>query len=210
MIPLITNLINWFSKNNKLLAVIIITIFSAIFVFQRNQLNNKQKEIDRLYNNCLYYQSISDSTIQNNRVLQLTLDDISNSNDSLVKEIELQRKQLNIKKKEVQQATMQSQTINVDTTVIVHNDDFTIDIKPNELTSILISRKDSILSAKLEINNSQTIFITQKKEYKRKYKNWLTRLIHLDFKKINSRQYQIVNSNDLIKTKDVRIIEINK
>lgn len=210
MIPIITNLINWFSKNNKLLAVIIITIFSAIFVFQRNQLNNKQKEIDRLYNNCLYYQSISDSTIQNNRVLQLTLDDISNSNDSLVKEIELQRKQLNIKKKEVQQAIMQSQTINVDTTVIVHNDDFTIDIKPNELTSILISRKDSILSAKLEINNSQTIFITQKKEYKRKYKNWLTRLIHLDFKKINSRQYQIVNSNDLIKTKDVRIIEINK
>lgn len=210
MIPIITNLINWFSKNNKLLAVIIITIFSAIFVFQHNQLNNKQKEIDRLYNNCLYYQSISDSTIQNNRVLQLTLDDISNSNDSLVKEIELQRKQLNIKKKEVQQATMQSQTINVDTTIIVHNDDFTIDIKPNELTSILISRKDSILSAKLEINNSQTIFITQKKEYKRKYKNWLTRLIHLDFKKINSRQYQIVNSNDLIKTKDVRIIEINK
>lgn len=210
MIPIITNLINWFSKNNKLLAVIIITIFSAIFVFQHNQLNNKQKEIDRLYNNCLYYQSISDSTIQNNRVLQLTLDDMSNSNDSLVKEIELQRKQLNIKKKEVQQATIQSQTINVDTTIIVHNDDFTIDIKPNELTSILISRKDSILSAKLEINNSQTIFVTQKKEYKRKYKNWLTRLIHLDFKKINSRQYQIVNSNDLIKTKDVRIIEINK
>lgn len=210
MIPIITNLINLFSKNNKLLAAIIITIFSAIFVFQHNQLNNKQKEIDRLYNNCLYYQSISDSTIQNNRVLQLTLDDMSNSNDSLVKEIELQRKQLNIKKKEVQQATIQSQTINVDTTIIVHNDDFTIDIKPNELTSILISRKDSILSAKLEINNSQTIFITQKKEYKRKYKNWLTRLIHLDFKKINSRQYQIVNSNDLIKTKDVRIIEINK
>lgn len=210
MIPIITNLINWFSKNNKLLAVIIIMIFSAIFVFQHNQLNNRQKEIDRLYNNCLYYQSLSDSTIQNNRILQLTIDDITNSNDSLIKEIELQRKQLNIKKKEVQQATIQSQTINVDTTIIVHNDDFTIDIKPNELTSILISRKDSILSAKLEINNSQTIFITQKKEYKRKYKNWLTRLLHLDFKKINSRQYQIVNSNDLIKTKDVRIIEINK
>lgn len=210
MIPIITNLINWFSKNNKLLAVIIIMIFSAIFVFQNNQLNNRQKEIDRLYNNCLYYQSLSDSTVQNNRILQLTIDDITNSNDSLIKEIELQRKQLNIKKKEVQQATIQSQTINVDTTIIVHNDDFTIDIKPNELTSILISRKDSILSAKLEINNSQTIFITQKKEYKRKYKNWLTRLLHLDFKKINSRQYQIINSNDLIKTKDVRIIEINK
>lgn len=210
MIPIITKLIDWFSKNNKLLAVIIIMIFSAIFVFQHNQLNNRQKEIDRLYNNYLYYQSLSDSTVQSNRILQLTIDDITNSNDSLIKEIELQRKQLNIKKKEVQQATIQSQTINVDTTIIVHNDDFTIDIKPNELTSILISRKDSILSAKLEINNSQTIFITQKKEYKRKYKNWLTRLLHLDFKKINSRQYQIVNSNDLIKTKDVRIIEINK
>ena len=210
MIPIITKLIDWFSKNNKLLAVIIIMIFSAIFVFQHNQLNNRQKEIDRLYSNCLYYQSLSDSTVQNNRILQLTIDDITNSNDSLIKEIELQRKQLNIKKKEVQQATIQSQTINVDTTIIVHNDDFTIDIKPNELTSILISRKDSILSAKLEINNNQTIFITQKKEYKRKYKNWLTRLLHLDFKKINGRQYQIVNSNDLIKTKDVRIIEINK
>lgn len=210
MIPIITKLIDWFSKNNKLLAVIIIMIFSAIFVFQHNQLNNRQKEIDRLYNNYLYYQSLSDSTVQSNRILQLTIDDITNSNDSLIKEIELRRKQLNIKKKEVQQATIQSQTINVDTTIIVHNDDFTIDIKPNELTSILISRKDSILSAKLEINNSQTIFITQKKEYKRKYKNWLTRLLHLDFKKINSRQYQIVNSNDLIKTKDVRIIEINK
>ena len=45
------------------------------------------------------------------------------------------------------------------------------------------------------------------RHYKNK-KNFLKRLFTWDFKKVTTYQYQIVNTNDIIKTDDVRIIEI--
>jgi len=45
------------------------------------------------------------------------------------------------------------------------------------------------------------------KEYKNK-KNFFKRLITLDFKKVKKTNYKIVDSNDLIHTSNVRVIEI--
>jgi hypothetical protein len=88
--------------------------------------------------------------------------------------------------------------------------DFNEELKLNDLTTIIVSRKDSILTAKIDIKNQQIIFIEDKKEYKRSYKNWLLRFFHFDFKKIHTKKYQIVNSNPLIKVTDTRIIELPK
>nr|DAE43801.1 MAG TPA: hypothetical protein [Caudoviricetes sp.] len=41
----------------------------------------------------------------------------------------------------------------MDTTVVVQEDNFTKEIKPNNLTSLLIIKKDSFLTAKLDIKN---------------------------------------------------------
>jgi hypothetical protein len=86
-----------------------------------------------------------------------------------------------------------------DTTVIVNDKDFDVVIKPNELTTIEIIKKDSLLNHKLDIQNDQALFITSKKVYRKEYKNWFRRLLHFDFKKRLVYEYQINNTNDLIR-----------
>lgn len=218
MIPLILKTIaskfnigiSWLKGNFNIIAVIIISILTAIFVFQRNQLNQKNIEIDRLYNNVQYYEELNDSTKGNNRILQLTIEELNDSKDSIITQLNDVRKELNIKNKELELASSQSQEIKLDTTIIVKNDDFKCEIKPNTLTSLIIEKKDSILTANLDIKNQQTLFVSSKKEYKNKYKNWFRRLLKFDFKKHNVYRYNIVNSNNLIKITDTRVIQISK
>lgn len=216
MIPLIIKTIlskinigiNWLKGNFNIMAVIIISIFTAIIFFQKNQLENKNAELDRLQNNVLYYQEQNDSTVDKNRILQLTINELNNNKDSILVELNNTRKELKIKDKELQLAQSQTQEIKLDTTVIVKDDDFSYEIKPNNLTSLLVEKKDSILTAKLDIKNQQTLFISKKREYKNQYKNWFRRLLKFDFKKHNVYSYDIINSNDLITVTDTRVVQI--
>lgn len=202
--------INWVKKNFILIAVIIISILTAIVFLQRNEINSKSKEVDRLYNNIQYYQDMSDSINDNNRMLLLNINELNNSNDSVIIELNNIRKDLKIKDKELKLAQSQTQQIKLDTSFVVKTDNFSYKIKPNNLTELLIERKDSILTAKLNIENQQTLFISSKKQYKNQYKNWFRRLLKFDFKKCYVHKYNIQNSNDLIKVTDTRVIQINE
>lgn len=88
--------------------------------------------------------------------------------------------------------------------------DFNEKLQLNELTTIIINRKDSILTAILDLRNQQILFVEQKKQFRNQYKNWFQRFIHFDWKKDYIRKYQIHNSNDLIKVTETRVIEIKK
>ena len=92
----------------------------------------------------------------------------------------------------------------------INDTNFTIELKPNQLTTITVSRKDSIFTHTMEILNRQDLFIYTKKVYRNQYKNFFQRLIHFDFKKDKINKYQIVNSNDLIKVIDTRVINISE
>lgn len=209
MIPkILSNIINWLSKNFKVLAVFIIGIFAAFVVLQHNQLKDKNKEIDRLNNNILYYQEQQDTLQNDNRVLRLTVDEFKDSKDSIVQQLNNVRKELNIKDKQLEQAQSQTQQIIVDTAIVVKENNFKEVIRPNELTSIIIAKTDSILTAKIDIKNTQTLFLSSKKEYKRKYKNWFRRLLKFDFKKERVYRYTIKNSNELIKVTDTKLITL--
>lgn len=208
MITIIKNIINWFTNNFKVVAVCIIGIFTAIIFLQHNQLDKQNKELDRLNNNIQYYQEQRDSINNNNRVLQLTIEEFDNSQDSIIQKLNNTRKELNIKKKQLKQVQSQTQQIKVDTTIIVKENDFKEVIKPNNLTSIIIAKTDSILTAKIDIKNEQTLFIQSKREYKRQYKNWFRRLLRFDFKKQTVFKYQIYNSNDIIKITDTKLVTI--
>lgn len=151
----------------------------------------------------------SSNVEQQNKVLQLIIDDYKETKDSLITEIKTTQKKLEIKDKELRQAQLLKQQIKHDTTVVVKSNDFKLEIKPNNLTSIIINKKDSLLTHSLSIQNQQTLFITNKRIYRNKYKNWFTRLLHFDFKKKNNISYQIHNSNDLIEITDSRMIELN-
>lgn len=207
---MVNNIISWFKRNYKIMAVIIISILTAFCFYQNNQLNKKNREIDRVTNNYLYYEQLASQQESSNRVLQLTLDEFKETKDSLIQEVKATAKKLKIKEKELKQIQIQEQTVAHDTTVIVKTNDFEVEIKPNSLTSIIISKRDTLLTHHLDIRNTQSLFIQPRKEYKRIYKNWFKRLLHFDFKKRTFYQFTIHNSNELINVEDTRIIDLSK
>lgn len=206
---ILTTIFGWFWKNIKVVAVIIISIFAAIIFYQGKQIKEKNRQIDRITNNTLFYQEQLSDKDKEIRTLNLTIDEFKNTNDSIIQNIVNIQEELKIKDKELKQAQSQNQEINIDTTIVVGDKDFEKEIKPNELTSLIIIKKDSILTAKISIKNSQTLFIFNKREYKNQYKNWFRRLIHFDFKKRDVYKYQIHNSNPLIEVKETRLITID-
>ena len=204
------NCINLIKTNFQTIAVTISMILAAFLFIQTSKLKQANKRLDMVQNNYEFYMNKSSNFEEQNRVLQLTINDYKETNDSLINEIKTTQKKLNIKEKELQQTQLQKQEIKHDTTVIVKTPNFTLEIKPNSLTSIIINKQDSLLTHKLSIKNVQTLFVTNKRVYRNTYKNWFTRLLHFDFKKRNTFRYQIHNSNDLIEITDSRLIELNK
>lgn len=204
------NIISLVKTNFSTIAVIIIGILTAFLFIQNNKLTKYSQDIDRLNNNILYYQEQMDSTVNDNRTLQLTIEDFKHSNDSIINKLDQVREDLKIKDKELIQAQAQQQEIKLDTTVVVQEDNFTKEIKPNNLTSLLIIKKDSFLTAKLDIKNEQFLYLAYKREYKRQYKNFFRRLCHFDFKKRTVYKYIIHNTNDLIEVTNTRLIQISE
>lgn len=195
--------------------VLIIIAFSLLFINNirlQNKVNSLDKELARSINNASTWENIANSNIDNNNTLKLTIQEYKNSNDSLIKVINDQQEKLNIKDNQLYQIAS-TETIIRDTIVEkipINDTDFTIELKPNQLTTITVSRKDSIFTHTMEILNRQDLFIYTKKVYRNQYKNFFQRLIHFDFKKDKINKYQIVNSNDLIKVIDTRVINISE
>lgn len=195
--------------------VLIIIAFSLLFINNirlQNKVNSLDKELARSINNASTWENIANSNIDNNNTLKLTIQEYKNSNDSLIKVINDQQEKLKIKDNQLYQVTS-TETVIRDTIVEkipINDTDFTIELKPNQLTTITVSRKDSIFTHTMEILNRQDLFIYTKKVYRNQYKNFFQRLIHFDFKKDKINKYQIVNSNDLIKVIDTRVINISE
>ena len=195
--------------------VLIIIAFSLLFINNirlQNKVSSLDKELARSINNASTWENIANSNIDNNNTLELTIQEYKNSNDSLIKVINDQQEKLNIKDNQLYQITS-TETVIRDTIVEkipINDTDFTIELKPNQLTTITVSRKDSIFTHTMEILNRQDLFIYTKKVYRNQYKNFFQRLIHFDFKKDKVNRYQIINSNDLIKVIDTRVINISE
>lgn len=204
------NFINIIKSNFHIIAVTIIMILAAFLFIQNKQLKTTRDTLDKTQSNYEYYMNKSSNVEQENRLLQLTIDDYKETKDSLINEIKTTQKKLKIKEKELKQTQIQKQEIKHDTTVIVKSNDFELEIKPNSLTSIIINKKDSMLTHSLSIKNTQTLYIINKRVYRNKYKSWFIRLLHLDWKKKDNIEYQIHNSNNLIDITDSRMIELNK
>lgn len=195
--------------------VLIIIAFSLLFINNirlHNKVNSLDNELANALSNSKAWENIANSNNENNNTLELTIQGYKNSNDSLIRIINDQQEKLKIKDNQLRQITS-TETIIRDTIVEkipINDTNFTIELKPNQLTTITVSRKDSILTHTMEILNRQDLFVYTEKVYRKQYKNFFQRLIHLDFKKDKINRYQIVNSNDLINVTDTRVINISK
>lgn len=212
MIPIILNIINWCSKNFKVVAVGLISLLIATIFIQHNQLQEKNAELNRATSNVRAYQDLVSNNQEHNRTLQLTIEELNHSNDSLLLQLKQTQKELKIKDKNLTDASVINTEIKDSVKTVIKKEaiDFEEELKLNPLTTIIVRRKDSILTAKIDLKNQQTILIYKKKEYKNFYKNGWIRFLHFDWKKIETKEYQIVNTNPLIKVTGTRIVEVPK
>lgn len=212
MIPIVIKIINWFSNNIRIVAVGLVSLLIATVFVQHNQLQKKDTEINRITSNVRTYQDIVSNNQNNNRTLQLTIEELNHSNDSLLLQLKQTQKELKIKDKNLTDASVINTEIKDSVKTVIKKEaiDFKEELKLNPLTTIIVERKDSILTAKIDLKNQQTILIYKKKEYKNFYKNGWVRFWHFDWRRIRIKKYQVVNSNPLIKVTDTRVIEIGK
>ena len=216
---MITTLTWLVANRNKLikailgLAVAFLFSWSAILYKQNKTLS---ESLERAQNNIEAYQGSLQGSQQANNVLQLTVDELQQQNDVLVQRLDSVRGKLNIKPKHLHTAATQTQVINVnssteikDSAIAVKDSIYTGIIHFNDLTTAQYSITKDSIHIGLDINNTQYLYIYKDKHYKNK-KNVVMRILTWDWKKINSYKYQIINTNDLIQTDSVRVVEISK
>lgn len=181
-------------------------------VWQGNKIKTQDARISQIYNNYKYYESQFNGTEKENRVLQLTVNELKLSKDSLVQAVNKAKKELKVKDQNLKEAHVINTEMKDTTTVkiITKEVDFTKELKLNSLTTITVSRKDSILTTILDLKNQQILIVEEKKEYRNKYKNGFVRFLHFDWKRDKVKKYSIINSNPLIKVTDTRVLEIPK
>lgn len=142
----------------------------------------------------------------------MDFDELQYQHDSVLHKLDSVRKELKLKSKQVTTAATQTQLINVNASkgvggqVITNDTVYSDSIKFNDLTTVYYTIGNDTINIGLDIQNTQYLFIYNKREYKNK-KNFLQRLFTLDFKKVTKYKYDIVNTNDLLQTSDVRIVE---
>ena len=165
-------------------------------------------------NNIEAYQGSLAGSQQANNVLKLTVDELQTYNDELVSKLDSVREELKIKPKYLSTAATQNQLINVidskeirDSVIQVKDSIYSDSIKFNNLTSVYYTITDDSIRIGLDIRNRQYFYIFTDRHYKNK-KSFIKRLFTFDFKKVNSYKYEIVNENDLVKTEDVKVVEV--
>lgn len=198
-------------KAISLLSVGLLLSFSINTYKQNKKLS---ESLEQSQNNVEAYQELYNDSQQASSVLKLTIDQLQNSKDSVIQKLDSVRKELKLKPKQIKTAATQTQVINVIKSkgvkgdILVKDTIYTDSIQYNPLTTVHYTIGKDTVSIGLNVENTQYLYIYATKEYKNK-KNFIKRLFTLDFKKVKKYKYKIVNTNDLLKNDDVRIVESN-
>lgn len=206
----------WLKSHYKLVAKAILSASVAflvgfgIILYKQNKKLSERLELAQ--NNIEAYQGIVNNAQQANNVLKLDIAQLQHTNDSIINKLDSVRKTIKVKPKDIRTAATQTQIINVTKSkgvggnIIVKDSIYKDSIQYNDLTKVYYTIGRDTVSIALDIKNTQYLYVYTKKQYKNK-KSFLKRLFTLDFKKIKVYKYQIINTNDLLKISDVRVIE---
>ena len=166
-------------------------------------------------NNIEAYQGSLQESWQANNVLKLDINELQTYNDKLLHDLDSVRSKLKIKDKQLTAAATQTQIINVkdsmgvggDLLDILKDTVYTDTLKYNDLTKVYYTIGRDTVSIALDVKNTQYFYLFNERVYKNK-KNFIQRLFTWDFKKVNKYKYSIVNTNELVNTEDVRVVEV--
>lgn len=210
-------ILTWLKSHWKIAANAILSLCVAFCVCYGTILYKENKKLsERLeiaQNNIQAYQGALNGSQQACNVLKLEVKELAEQNDKLLHKIDSVRKENKIKDKEIKTAATQTQIVYVNggkgvDEGVVNDTTYTDSIKYNDQTTAIYTLQKDSINIQLDIRNTQYLYTYKKKEYKHK-KSFIKRLFTLDFKKTTRYKYEIVNTNDLIKTSDVRVVEFN-
>lgn len=216
MITTITKIIKFARSKYKYLLKWILSLSVAFLLCANISLYKTNKKLSEsleiAQNNIEAYQGSLNGSQQAFNVLKLDMEELQNQNDSIIQEMEKVRNKLKIKPKQISTAATQTQTLLVNKSkgvggnILLKDTIYSDTIKYNDLTTVSYTIGKDTINIGLDIKNNQYLYIYTKREYKNK-KNFIKRLFTLDFKKINKYKYSIENTNDLLNSTDIRIIE---
>lgn len=183
-------------------------------IFYHNKANRLSEELRMANNNIEAYQDALNGAQQASGVLRLDMKKLKDYNDKLVQQLDSVRKVEKLKSKEIQVAATQKQILNVsksngvggDIVTIIKDSVYNDSLQYNSLTKVYYTIGKDSINIKLDVQNTQYLYIYKHREYKNK-KNFFKRLITFDWKKKDVYKYKIHNINDLLKEDSVRIIE---
>lgn len=214
----IITILKYLLKNRKTLFKAISGLCVGLLLCWGITLHNQNKKLSQsletAQNNIEAYQGLLSDSQQASNVLKLTVEQLQNSKDSVIHKLDSVRKELKIKPKQIHTAATQTQVLNVigskgvGGNIIVKDSIYTDSILYNPLTKVKYTIGNDTVNIAIDLRNEQYLYVYTKREYKNK-KNFFKRLFTLDFKKVTKYKYNIVNTNDLLKSKDVRIVESN-
>lgn len=205
-------------KHKKIAVDVVLSVLLGISIlFGVNAYKNNKKLSERLelaQNNIEAYQGALNGSQQAINVLKLDMTKLSQQNDVLIQKIDSVRKKNKIKAKDVTTAATQTQTLLVNKSKGVRGDIIEVlkdtiykdTLQYNDLTKIYYTIGKDSVNMLLDVQNTQYLYVYRHKEYKNK-KNFFKRLFTLDFKKVYKYKYDIINTNELFKEEDIRIIE---
>ena len=181
----------------------------------RNNIKLSQ-ELELAQNNIEAYQGLLDSSQQANNVLRLDIKNLQNEKDAALHRVDSIRRILKLKPKTISVAATQSQVINVNDSkgveggniiTILKDTTYQDSIKYNPLTTVYYTIGTDTVNIGLKVENDQYLYIYTSKEYKNPNKKFFKRLFTWDWKKIEKHKYAVYNTNDLVKTDNIRIVE---
>lgn len=204
--------LSWITKHKRLAIELILASLLALSVHYGTTVSTQNKKLSESLE---LAQNNIEAIQTDNGVLKLKIEDLKNNKDILTNKIDSVRKELNIKSSHLSTAATQTQHILVkgskgvrgDIIEILKDTIYTDSINYNDLTKVYYSIGKDSVNINLDIQNTQYLYTYKTRQYKNK-KNFFKRLFTFDFKKVDKYQYKIINTNDLLKESDIRIIEI--
>lgn len=214
----ILTIINWIVANWKSLFKAVLGLSVGLLLAWGITLSKQNKKLseslEMAQNNIEAYQGSLAGSQQANNVLRLDIESLQQQNDKLLQNIDSVRKELKIKSKQINTAATQKQVLSVneskgvqgDLIEILKDTTYNDSIKYNDLTTVHYTIGKDTVNIGIDLQNTQYLYIYSNREYKNK-KCFIWRLLTLDFKKVTKYKYEIVNTNDLLNSEDVRIVE---
>lgn len=212
------SLLNWLKNHKRLAIELFLGALVALSVSYGTIVHNKNvelsKSLETANNNIEAYQELVNDSRQASVVLKMDIAKLKDSKDSVLLKLDSVRNKNKIKAKQVTFAATQNQTLLVtkgkgvqgDLTSILKDTIYTDSLQYNDQTKVYYSIGKDSVDMTIDLKNTQYLYTYKTREYKNK-KNFFQRLFTFDWKKVDRYKYKIVNSNDLIKEEDIRIVE---